>query len=116
MVLATEEVKGYYRVMPTAIVLGRIEIANLLKVDTRTPSAWTARGLMPPPDHAAVNGNPAWDRTTIINWAAKTGRLPESLYAEAKALEVGYVETGQRGGRVAKRDYGTAHKPIGSNA
>lgn len=91
----------------TAKVLGRVEIADLLKVDTRTPHAWAARKLLPVPDHAAVNGGPAWDRATMINWAAKTGRLPESLFAEAKALEVGDITTGKRGGRESKRLHGS---------
>lgn len=84
--------------MTTALVLGRGEVAKLLEVDTRTPHAWFSRGLMPAPDHT-VNNGPAWDRATIVAWAVRTGRLPESLAAEG----AGYGEVAaQRGGRKAK--------------
>jgi hypothetical protein len=81
-------------------VLGLIEIAELLDVDKRTPHAWFYRGLMPDPDHEAINGSRAWDRATIVRWAAKTGRLPVSLAQEGVDL-VGYCEV-ERGGRAAK--------------
>lgn len=81
-------------------VLGRIEIAKLLEVDTRTPHAWLARGLMPPPDHECVNGGPAWDRSTILAWAVKTGRLPDSLCIEG--AQYGTAPT-RRGGQLVKK-------------
>jgi len=68
--------------MPQPQIYGRFEIAELLDVDSRTPHAWSHRGLLPPPDHVSVNNGPAWDRSTIIRWAVETGRLPESLAEE----------------------------------
>ena len=83
-------------------VLGRVEIAALLEVDARTPCAWYARGLLPRPDHDKVNGSMAWNRDTIITWAAQTGRLPDSLCVEAVCM--GLNTTGvPRGGREAAR-------------
>lgn len=78
--------------MTSPLVLGRVEIAKLLEVDTRTPHAWSARGRLPEPDYEAVNAGPAWDRATIIEWAVRTGRLPESL-----------AEEGAQHGPVAKK-------------
>ncbi len=82
-------------------VLGLIEIAELLDVDKRTPHAWFYRGLMPEPDHATINGSRAWDRGTVVAWAARTGRLPVDLAKEGVDL-VGYCGTPKRGGRAAK--------------
>lgn len=81
-------------------VLGRIEIAELLDVDQRTPHAWYQRDLLPPPDHGSVNGSPAWNRDTIVRWAVITGRLPDSLAIEG-AKYGPQAET--RGGRKAKK-------------
>lgn len=91
--------------MNTARVLGRIEIADLLQVDSRTPHAWHVRKLLPPADHSNVNGSPAWDRDTIVAWAARTGRLPEYLESEAALLGIP-ITRGQRGGKRAKREHG----------
>lgn len=67
-------------------VLGIVEVAALLEVQPRTPRMWLFRGLMPDADYESVNGQRAWKRATILKWAAKTGRLPESgsLAEEAK--------------------------------
>lgn len=81
-------------------VLGRVEMAKLLQVDQRTPHAWHTRDLLPNPDHESINGSPAWDRDTVIAWAARTGRLPVELAEEGVAL-VGFCEV-ERGGRAAK--------------
>lgn len=61
---------------------------------------------MPPADHSAVNGGPAWDRATIIAWAARTGRLPVALVDEAVLLGV-EISGGQRGGRENKARFGS---------
>lgn len=82
-------------------VLGRLEIADLLDVDSRTPHAWYARQLLPPPTYESVNGSPAWDRDVILAWAAKTGRLPAALKDEALLLGLDLGEL-PRGGRKAK--------------
>lgn len=67
-------------------VLGIVEVAALLEVQPRTPRMWLFRDLMPEPDYESVNGQRAWKRRTILKWAAKTDRLPESgaLNDEAK--------------------------------
>jgi hypothetical protein len=88
-------------------VLGRIEISALLEVDDRTAHAWYSRGLLPPPDHEAVNGSPAWDRLTVLRWACATGRLPDSLVVEAAAAGLDTTPKARRGGRVAKKEYGS---------
>lgn len=84
---------------------GRIEIAELLDVDKRTPHAWMNRGVLPAPDFEHVNGSPAWLGSTIIAWAARTGRLPEYLRPVAEAAGYEIYEAG-RGGRVAKAEHG----------
>jgi hypothetical protein len=83
-------------------VLGLIELAELLEVDKRTPYAWVYRDLMPAPDHPEVNGGKAWDRATILQWAARTGRLPESLEGDPAVADIERPD--RRGGRKAKAD------------
>ena len=80
-------------------VVGLQEISELLEVNKRTPHAWQYRRLLPPPDFPSVNGLKAWKRSTILTWAAKTGRLPASLRGEVSS-EVLIP----RGGRKAKAD------------
>jgi len=82
-------------------VLGLVEIAKLLGVDKRTPHAWFYRGLMPEPDHESVNGGRAWDRVSVVRWAAVTGRLPVELAQEGVDLTDTPLPI-QRGGRGAK--------------
>jgi len=80
-------------------VVGLQEISTLLEVNKRTPHAWQYRKLLPPPDYPSVNGLRAWKRSTIIEWAARTGRLPAGLRGEA----IGDVHV-PRGGRQAKAE------------
>jgi hypothetical protein len=80
-------------------IVGLKEIGPLLEVDGRTPHAWHYRKLLPVPDYASINGIRAWDRQTIVDWAAETGRLPESLRAEANT-----DVTIPRGGKKAKAE------------
>jgi hypothetical protein len=84
-------------------VLGLIEIAELLGVNKRTPHAWYYRGLMPEPDHPEVNGGRAWDRATVVEWAARTGRLPVILADEGLRLVDREILPAKRGGRAVKR-------------
>lgn len=63
-------------------IVGLQEIAELLEVNKRTPHAWQYRRLLPPPDYPSINGLRAWRRATIVEWAARTGRLPAGLRAE----------------------------------
>ncbi len=79
-------------------VVGLQEIADLLEVGKRTPHAWQYRKLLPPADYPSVNGLRAWDRSTIVQWAADTGRLPPELRSEAKDAHI------PRGGRRAKAE------------
>lgn len=80
-------------------VVGLQEIADLLEVNKRTPHAWQYRRLLPPPDYTSINGLRAWKRATIVEWAARTGRLPQSLRQEVS----GEVHI-PRGGRQAKAE------------
>ena len=80
-----------------AEVLGLAEIADLLEVTKRTPHAWKYRKLLPPHDHDSVNGLTAWNRSTIIEWAAATGRLPVTLRSDVDSEVAPH-----RGGRAAK--------------
>jgi hypothetical protein len=89
-------------------VFGLLEMADLLDVGPKTPHAWLRRGLLPPPDHDSVNSNKAWNRDTIIAWAARTGRLPEDLAAEGAQYLPGPTP-GRRGGRSAKAKFGAPH-------
>ena len=84
-------------------IVGRVEIAKLLQVETRTPHAWSARGLLPEPDYAAVNGGSAWNTTTIIEWALRTGRCPVALRAEYDPDEL-IVVPAHRGRKNVKAD------------
>lgn len=90
----------------TAQVYGRLEMADLFEVDSRTGHAWYHRKLLPPPDHEAVNGGPAWDRSTLVEWGARTGRLPESLMDEGSAIASarGFKIPEKRGGRRIKSE------------
>jgi len=84
-------------------VLGFPEMAELLGVSKTTPYLWWHRGLLPDPDYLSVNGNRAWDRETIVQWAALTGRLPPELAEEGVRLVERSVRLPvRRGGREAK--------------
>lgn len=76
-------------------IVGLQEIADLLEVNRRTPHAWQYRKLLPPPDYPSVNGLKAWNRSTIVEWAARTGRLPTGLRAEVQG-EVSVPRGGPR--------------------
>lgn len=80
-------------------VLGLQEIAILLDVRGRTPHAWKYRGRLPAPDYSSINGLSAWKRSTVIRWAAETGRLPQELLGEVENLGIEVPE--RRGGRPA---------------
>jgi len=95
MVIENENDKGY-------TVLGLAEMAVFLEVGKRTPYAWRARDLLPRPDHESVNGSPAWDRATLVGWAARTGRLPVGLAEEGLAVCNNETLPYRRGGRRAK--------------
>lgn len=61
--------------------LGKIEIAELLKVKRGTVTAWVQRrgsrvDGIPEPDHPDVNGGDTWSFETIRDWAVATGRWP----------------------------------------
>jgi hypothetical protein len=87
-------------------VFGLVEMADLLDVGHKTPHAWLRRGLLPPPDHDSVNSNKAWNRDTIIAWAARTGRLPDDLADEGAEYLDGRRLPAYRGGRSAKAEFG----------
>jgi len=87
-------------------IVGLKEIAELLEVDNRTPHAWLYRDLLPGPDYLSINGYRAWNRRTILKWAASTGRLPRSgsLHDEAQKYmpKLKQDERLMRGGRRVK--------------
>lgn len=91
---------------PLPEVVGLQEMADLLEVGRRTPHAWQYRRLLPPPDFASINGMRAWRTSTILQWAANTGRLPKSLRELAGAPKPDPNHTDQvvRGGRRAKAE------------
>jgi hypothetical protein len=61
---------------PKGDPIGVAEIALELDVKPRTVHQWQFRALLPDPDYT-VNGLPAWERSTIQEWAASTGRTTE---------------------------------------
>lgn len=54
--------------------VGLVEIADRLGVPRRNVDRWRERGVLPDPDWT-VGGRPAWDWSTIEDWARATGRL-----------------------------------------
>lgn len=66
--------------------MGKKEIAEMLGVQVETTYAWTKRGSWPEPDYLSVNSHPAWERSTIIRWAAERGTLPDHLRDELAAI------------------------------
>jgi predicted DNA-binding transcriptional regulator AlpA len=55
------------------LVLGKLEVAELLGVTVETVYQWHARKLLPAGD-MTVAGADAWYESTIIDWAKETGR------------------------------------------
>lgn len=64
-------------------VLGAHEAAELLGVKRTTVHQWAHRRLFPSPD-LAVGAQPAWYRSTVVAWAAATGRP----VAEVRTLDL----------------------------
>lgn len=54
-------------------VVGPAEVATLLNVHPVTVNKWTRAGKLPKPDARLAMG-PVWRRSTILTWAALTGR------------------------------------------
>lgn len=84
-------------------IVGLQEIADLLEVGRRTPHAWQYRKLLPPSDYPSINGLRAWRTSTILKWAANTGRLPASLRGKVVADAESDLPV-VRGGRRAKAE------------
>lgn len=70
-----------------AQVLGVTELPAFLGVARSTVHTWHYRSMLPPPDYTEVNGFAAWRRLTIIQWAARSGRLPTWLKDEGSTYE-----------------------------
>lgn len=70
----------------SAEIIGVSELGAFLGVRPTTVHVWGNRGQRPPADYT-INGHEAWDRETIIRWAAQTGRLPKWLKAEGATFE-----------------------------
>lgn len=54
-------------------LLGPDEVADLLQVARNTLAQWRHRGHLPAPD-LTLSGLPIWERHTVTEWAAMTGR------------------------------------------
>lgn len=54
--------------------MGPRELAEFLGVKRATVQQWSFRGVLPERDYT-VGGFPAWEKSTVIEWAIKTGRL-----------------------------------------
>lgn len=59
-------------------LLGPWELADLLEVKRDTVYQWSHRQILPEPD-LFISGNPLWFRSTVVDWAVRTGRLPAEL-------------------------------------
>ena len=66
-------------------LVGLADIPPLLGIAQQTARQWRQRGLLPE-EQAVVSGTPAWERTTIIDWALESGRIDEAV---AKSLRSG---------------------------
>jgi predicted DNA-binding transcriptional regulator AlpA len=57
----------------TLDLVGVTEIAEMFGMNRVTISKWRQKGILPDPD-AELTKRPLWLRSTIEQWAAKTGR------------------------------------------
>lgn len=55
--------------------LGLAEIGALAGVEDGTTWRWQQRGILPAPDFLISGRTPAWERSRIIAWLTRTGRL-----------------------------------------
>ncbi len=60
--------------MSSLDIVGIKEIAERLGVKPQTAATWRLRNLLPA-EEGTVSGAPAWNWSTIENWARHTGRL-----------------------------------------
>lgn len=64
---------------PLPPLVGLREVAELLQVARNTANVWRTRNVLPAPE-AIVSGEvPVWRRSTIVEWARRTGRLPAGV-------------------------------------
>lgn len=70
-----------------AQILGVSELCEFIGVERSTVHVWGYRKQLPPADYQSVNGFRAWNRATIIEWAAQTGRLTPWLKKEGAPYE-----------------------------
>ena len=70
-----------------AQVFGVSELPEFLGVKRTTAHVWGYRKQLPPPDFESINGFRAWNRLTVVKWAAETGRLPPWLKKEGGEFE-----------------------------
>lgn len=59
----------------TPCPVGATEIAERLDVAHYTVHTWLRRGVMPEPEYPSVNGSRAWEWSSILRWAGRTGRI-----------------------------------------
>jgi len=91
----------------TAAILGISELPEFLGFQRSTVHVWGYRKQLPKPDYPSINGFAAWNRETIIRWAAETGRVPRWLKKEAAPFE---PEGGYRRKRRTKAEMAAAVK------
>ncbi len=54
-------------------IVGPTEIADMFGVHVVTVDRWRRDGVLPPAE-AALRRGPVWEKQTIVDWAAATGR------------------------------------------
>ena len=73
-------------VAPTpSVLVGPVEVSELLGVRPATVHQWVARHLLPEP-WSIVSGTRLWPRHEIVAWAESTGRLPAEHREEIEAF------------------------------
>lgn len=77
---------------PLDQVVGYSGMAEMLGVGRRAPAVWRQRNQLPEPDFEAINGGPAWWRSTVIRWAVKTNRARRLVHEADQALAAELAE------------------------
>lgn len=81
--------------------VGYLEIADLLDVSPVTVRQWKWKGDLPAADYDSVHGMPAWERSTIIVWAGRLGKLRHQPLIDAYRTLTGEDPAPyRRGGRL----------------
>lgn len=65
-------------------LVGLADIPPMLGIARQTARQWRSRGILPE-EQAVVSGTPAWERSTIIDWALETRRIDRGRATELRA-------------------------------